>query len=161
MSKRQFKAAAVQAAPAFLDLAGSVEKTIAFIDEAGAKGVDLIAFPETWIPGYPWHIWLGAPAWGMQFVGRYFQNSIAAGSAEEDAIHDAVRRNNLTCVLGVSDSEKLRQRDHGCKSDCADATKSHAVRLADKTKTSNAKNREAETWLFQPRLCNSVSPGVP
>lgn len=100
---RQFKAAAVQAAPAFLDLAGSVQKTVRLIDEAGAQGVKLIAFPETWIPGYPFHIWLGAPAWGMQFVGRYFQNSIAADSDEERAIRDAVARNGLTCVMGVSE----------------------------------------------------------
>ncbi|MEM1050096.1 MAG: carbon-nitrogen hydrolase family protein [Pseudomonadota bacterium] len=99
----QFKAAAVQAAPAFLDLKGSVDKAIALIDEAGAKGVGLIAFPETWIPGYPWWIWLGAPAWGMQFVGRYFDNSIEADSPEDKALREAVRRNNLTAVIGVSE----------------------------------------------------------
>jgi len=34
----KYKVAAVQAAPAFLDLEGSVEKTIRLIDEAGAAG---------------------------------------------------------------------------------------------------------------------------
>lgn len=103
MSKTQFKAAAVQAAPEFLDLKGSVDKAIALIDEAGSKGVDVIAFPETWIPGYPWWIWLGAPAWGMQFVGRYFENSIAVDSPEDQALREAAKRNNLTAVLGVSE----------------------------------------------------------
>jgi len=103
MTKTRFRAAAVQSAPAFLDLAGSVEKTIALIDEAGRQDVDLLAFPETWIPGYPWFIWLGAPAWGMQFVGRYHENSIGADSAEERAIRAAVARNGLTCVLGASE----------------------------------------------------------
>ena len=27
------------------------------IDEAAANGAQLIAFPETWIPGYPWFLW--------------------------------------------------------------------------------------------------------
>lgn len=103
MTEQAFKVAAVQAAPAFLDLAGSVEKAISLIDEAGSQGVKLIAFPETWIPGYPWWIWLGAPAWGMQFVGRYTQNSIAAGSPEDDALRAAVKRNELTAVIGVSE----------------------------------------------------------
>lgn len=103
MSKTQFKAAAVQAAPEFLDLKGSVDKAIALIDEAGSKGVDVIAFPETWIPGYPWWIWLGAPAWGMQFVGRYFENSIEIDSPEDKALREAAKRNNLTAVLGVSE----------------------------------------------------------
>ena len=34
----KYKVAAVQAAPAFLDLDASVEKAIRFIDEAGAAG---------------------------------------------------------------------------------------------------------------------------
>ncbi len=52
MSDTSFKVAAVQAAPVFLDLQGSVNKAIKLIDDAGAKGVDLIAFPESWIPSY-------------------------------------------------------------------------------------------------------------
>ncbi|MEM9012913.1 MAG: carbon-nitrogen hydrolase family protein [Pseudomonadota bacterium] len=97
------KVAAVQAAPAFLDLDASVAKAIALIEEAGAKGVDLIAFPETWIPGYPWWIWLGAPAWGMQFVGRYAANSIEVGSRHEMALREAVGRAGLHAVFGVSE----------------------------------------------------------
>ena len=45
-----FKVAAVQAAPVFLDLDGTVDKAIALIDEAGAKGVKIIAFPEQGVP---------------------------------------------------------------------------------------------------------------
>ena len=48
-----FKAAAVQAAPAFLDLDAGVDKAIKLIEEAAAQDVKIIAFPETWLPGYP------------------------------------------------------------------------------------------------------------
>ena len=58
----KFKAAVVQAAPIWLDLEGTVAKTITYIEEAAREGAKLIAFPETWIPGYPWHIWVGSPA---------------------------------------------------------------------------------------------------
>ena len=87
----KYKVAAVQAAPAFLDLEGSVEKAIRFIDEAGAAGARLIAFPETWIPGYPWWIWLGAPAWAIMrgFVSRYFDNSLSYDSPEADLLRAA------------------------------------------------------------------------
>ena len=38
LAHQKFKVAAVQAAPAFLDLDASVEKAVGLIDEAGAKG---------------------------------------------------------------------------------------------------------------------------
>ena len=50
----KFKAAAVQAAPVFMDLDASIDKAIAFIADAASQDVSLIAFPETWLPGYPW-----------------------------------------------------------------------------------------------------------
>jgi nitrilase len=75
----KFKAAVVQAAPVWLDLEGTVAKTITYIEEAASEGAKLIAFPETWIPGYPWHIWVGTPAWTIArgFVQRYFDNSLS------------------------------------------------------------------------------------
>ena len=98
-----FKVAAVQAAPVFMDLDRTVEKAIALIDEAGRQGVRLIGFPETWIPGYPWWIWLDAPAMGMQHVVPYNMNSIQAGSPQDQALAAAAKRNNIQVVMGVSE----------------------------------------------------------
>jgi len=103
----KYKVAAVQAAPAFLDLEGSVEKTISLMDEAAAAGASLIAFPETWIPGYPWWIWLGAPAWAIMrgFVSRYFDNSLSYDSPEAERLRAAAKRNKITVVLGLSERD--------------------------------------------------------
>ena len=78
----KYKVAAIQAAPVFLDLDATIDKTIALMKEASDNGARLIAFPETWIPGYPFQIWLDSPAWGMQFVQRYHDNSLVVGSAD-------------------------------------------------------------------------------
>lgn len=45
---------AVQAEPVWFDLEGGVRKTIDIIYEAGKKGINVLGFPEVWIPGYPW-----------------------------------------------------------------------------------------------------------
>src|SRR5918912_4148784 len=77
--KSQYRAAVVQAEPVWLDADATVDKAIDLIGQAADAGVEVVAFPETWVPGYPWWIWLGAPAWGMQFVQRYFENSLVVG----------------------------------------------------------------------------------
>ena len=102
---QKYKVAVVQAAPVWLDLDGTVDKTIALIEQAAAQGAKLIAFPETFIPGYPWQISLGAPAWaiGRGFVQRYFDNSLAYDSPQADKIRSAVKRASLTAVLGLSE----------------------------------------------------------
>ena len=104
---QKYKVAVVQAAPVFLDLDATVDKTIALIEQAAAEGAKLIAFPETFIPGYPWQIWLGAPAWaiGRGFVQRYFDNSLSFDSPQAEKIRKAVKRAKLTAVIGVSERE--------------------------------------------------------
>src|SRR5450631_2760482 len=102
---QKYRVAVVQAAPVFLDLDATVDKTIALIEQAAAQGAKLIAFPETFIPGYPWQIWLGAPAWaiGRGFVQRYFDNSLSYDSPQAEKIRKAVKRAKLTAVIGVSE----------------------------------------------------------
>ncbi len=105
-SHPKFRAAAVQASPVFLDLDATVDKSIALIAEAAAQGAKLIAFPETFIPGYPWHIWLDSPAWGMQFVQRYFDNALVYGSPQADRIAKAAADHQIMVVMGHSERDR-------------------------------------------------------
>lgn len=102
---RTFKAAAVQAAPCFLDLEAGIDKAIRLIEEAASNGAKLIVFSETWLPGYPNHIWLGPVAWQMQFAGRYFDNSITAGSDQERRLSEACRKNRIQLSMGCSERD--------------------------------------------------------
>lgn len=99
----KFRAAAVQAAPAFLDLDAGVTKAVDLIAEAAGAGAQLIAFPETWLPGYPWFIWLDSPAWGMQFVQRYHDNSLVYGSSQAERLTQAAREHGITVVMDHSE----------------------------------------------------------
>jgi nitrilase len=103
VSHPKFRAAAVQAAPVFLDLDASIDKAIALIADAAAAGAQLIAFPETWLPGYPWFIWLDSPAWGMQFIQRYHDNSLVYGTPQADRIAQAAKANRIMVVMGHSE----------------------------------------------------------
>ncbi|WP_428669396.1 carbon-nitrogen hydrolase family protein [Roseibium sp.] len=103
--EKEFKVAAVQAAPCYLDLRSGVEKAIGYIEEAAKAGARLVAFPETWLPGYPNHIWLGSVAWSMQFTQSYFENSVEAGSDADRAIAEAARRNGIQVSMGLSERD--------------------------------------------------------
>ncbi|MEE2768788.1 MAG: carbon-nitrogen hydrolase family protein [Actinomycetota bacterium] len=50
--------AAVQAAPVYLNRAATVDLVVSRIGEAAAGGAEVVAFPETFVPGYP--IWIDA-----------------------------------------------------------------------------------------------------
>lgn len=107
LMKNLIKVACVQAAPVFLDLQGTVNKTIQLIADAAKEGVELIAFPETWVPGYPWFLWLDTPAANMPLVYQYHLNSLELNSAQAQQIADAAKQYNMHVVLGFS------ERDHG------------------------------------------------
>lgn len=101
----KYTVAAVQAAPVWLDLDKTVDKAIAYIAKAAAAGAKLIAFPETFIPGYPWHIWLESPAAqiGRGYIQRYFDNAFTYDSSQAEAIRAAVRKAKITAVIGLSE----------------------------------------------------------
>ncbi|MGN8117438.1 nitrilase-related carbon-nitrogen hydrolase [Labrys sp. 22185] len=74
-----FKAAAVQAEPVWLDADATIEKAIKIMDEAASNGAQLIAFPEVFIPGYPFWAWMGDQKWGLKFLLKYHENSLELG----------------------------------------------------------------------------------
>lgn len=101
------KVACVQAAPIFMDLEATINKTIRLIEEAAQKGAELIAFPETWIPGYPWFLWLDTPMANLSKVYQYHQNSLELSSTAAQSIQEAAKKHHIFVVLGFS------ERDHG------------------------------------------------
>lgn len=102
-----YRVAAVQAEPVWLDVDATVDKTIALIEDAAEQGAALVAFPETWIPGYPLFLWLGPVATQMPFIARFHANSMTVDGRHLAAIRQAARRNDITVALGYS------EKDHG------------------------------------------------
>jgi nitrilase len=53
------RVAAAQAASVWLDPAATADKVLALIENASREGVELLAFPETFLSGYPFWVMLG------------------------------------------------------------------------------------------------------
>lgn len=99
------RVAAVQAEPRWLDLDAGVEQVVALVGEAAAGGARLVTFGETFIPGYPWWIWLDSPAAGMRFVPRYAANSMTRDGAGMDRIRQVAAEQRTHVVFGFSERD--------------------------------------------------------
>ena len=102
----KFKVAAVMAAPVFLDREKTTEKACQLIKEAASQGAELAVFPETYIPTYPYWIWLGTPTWGAPFFAELFENAVEIPSPTTEAIGQAAARSNIYVAMGMNEREK-------------------------------------------------------
>ncbi|MGE4337692.1 MAG: carbon-nitrogen hydrolase family protein [Pigmentiphaga sp.] len=102
-----YTAAVVQAAPVFLDLNASIDKANTLIAEAARQGASLVVFPELWLPGYPWWIWLDGPAWAMRngYDLRYREQALVYGSPQAQRLAESARRHRVIVVMGLVERE--------------------------------------------------------
>jgi nitrilase len=101
----QFTAAAVQTAPVYLDAPKTVAKAIDLISEAAGRGAKLIAFPEAFVPGYPYWNWTMTPVAGSPWFERLYRNAIDVPGPEVAAVCDAARRHGVVVVIGVNERD--------------------------------------------------------
>ena len=97
------KVAAAHLAPIFLDAAKSIEKACAMIDEAARNSAHLIAFPESFIPGFPVWASVRAPIKNHDLFRRLAANSIRVDGPEIERVREAARRNRIFVSLGFSE----------------------------------------------------------
>ena len=97
------RAAAVHAASVFLDREASTDKACKLIEEAAEGGAQLIAFPETFIPGYPFWIWTHTPTNGAPLFAEYFANSVELDSDCLKRIGAAARKAGAHVVMGINE----------------------------------------------------------
>jgi len=99
----RFKAAAVQAAPVFLDPAATVDKAASLIREAAANGAELVAFPEVFVAGYPYWSWIADPIAGSPWFEKLARASILVPGPELDRVCTAAREAGVHVVIGVNE----------------------------------------------------------
>lgn len=105
------KVAAIQAAPVYMNLARSVEKTLALVSEAASLDAKLVVFPETWLPGYPaWldccrdvALWDHEPT--KKVFARLMENSVVVPGPVTQALGAAARKHQV--VLNISVHERV------------------------------------------------------
>ncbi len=99
----KFKAAAIQAAPVFLDREATVEKSCRLIQEAAAKGAKLIAFPEVFIPAYPYWNRLENPYRAKKYFVELVKNSVEIPSPATERLCQCARQAGAYVVMGINE----------------------------------------------------------
>jgi nitrilase len=95
-----FTLAVVQAAPVYFDREASTEKACQLIMEAGHKGADLVAFSETWLPGYPF--FHTTSLWD-QGCETYLANAVEIPSPTTGRLCNAAREAGVDVVIGMAE----------------------------------------------------------
>src|SRR5215510_3636586 len=99
----KFKVCAAHVAPVFLDTPATVDKARALIAEASHAGARLIAFPESFVPGFPVWAAVQTPIKSHEFFTRLAANSIEVPGPEVTALCTAARDNSIVVSIGISE----------------------------------------------------------
>jgi nitrilase len=104
---KTIRAAAVQLAPVLYSRDGTVEKVLAAIAHAAQEGAELVVFPETFVPYYPYFSFvLPAVLMGKPHLQLYEQAVEVPGPVTA-AVSAAAKAHGMVVVLGVN------ERDNG------------------------------------------------
>lgn len=104
-SNRIVRAAAVQMAPVLFDREATTAKVVQAIEDAGQRGAQLVVFPETIIPNYPYFALWQAPALIAELHLRLYEESVDVPGPVTQAVGAAARAAGTVVVLGVNERD--------------------------------------------------------
>ncbi|WP_052050446.1 Nit6803 family nitrilase [Leptolyngbya sp. KIOST-1] len=99
------RAAAAQISPVLFSRDGTTEKVLETIAQAAQSGVQLIVFPETFIPYYPYFSFVQPPVLMGKEHMRLYEEAVAVPGPVTDAVSRAARSYGMVVVLGVNERE--------------------------------------------------------
>ncbi|MCI3206367.1 MULTISPECIES: Nit6803 family nitrilase [Pandoraea] len=101
------RVAAVQIAPDLASGAGTLARVCEAITSAARTGVQLIVFPETFLPYYPYFSFVLPPVQSGAEHMRLYEQAVVVPGPVTDAIAALARQHGMVVVVGVN------ERDHG------------------------------------------------
>ncbi len=104
---QKVRAAAVQVSPVLFSRDGTTEKVLQAIAQAAQEGAQLVVFPETLVPYYPYFSFVTPPVLMGKEHMRLYEEAVTIPGPVPDAVSQAARLHGVVVVLGVN------ERDHG------------------------------------------------
>lgn len=104
---RIVKAAAVQISPDLTSREKTLARVLDAIDEAAGNGADLIVFPETFVPFYPYFSFVLPPCQQGKPHLHLYEQAVTVPSDDTRCVAERCAHHGVVVVLGVN------ERDHG------------------------------------------------
>ena len=104
MNGPKVKVCAAHVAPVYMDAAASVETACRLIAEAAARGCDLIAFPESFVPGFPLWPAVSAPIHNHALFEAFVAQSVRVPGPEVFQLCQAARAGGIIVSIGISEA---------------------------------------------------------
>lgn len=101
------RAAAVQIAPVFESATATGDKVCQAISDAAAKGAQIVVFPETFVPYYPYFSFVLPPVTQGREHLKLFDYAPTVPGPVTDAVAAQAKAHGVVVVLGIN------ERDHG------------------------------------------------
>lgn len=104
---RTIRAAAVQIAPDLHEASKTLARVLDAIDQAAAKGAEIVVFPETFVPYYPYFSFITPAMLAGAAHLRLYEQAVQIPGPITHAVAERARLREIVVVLGVN------ERDHG------------------------------------------------
>ncbi|WP_423364598.1 nitrilase-related carbon-nitrogen hydrolase [Mycoplasma sp. P36-A1] len=106
--KKELRVGIVQATPYLFDVNKTVDKAIKLISKASKNNVELLVFPQSFIPCYPYAINIGSEFglstnYGQDNKLKFYKNSISLGDANMSKLLNKCKENNINISIGISE----------------------------------------------------------
>jgi nitrilase len=99
------KVAAAQIRPALFSLDESVQRVIAAMAEAAEQGVELIVFPETFLPYYPYFSFVEPAVLMGRSHLKLYEQAVTVPGPSIDAIAASARQHGMHVLLGINERD--------------------------------------------------------
>jgi nitrilase len=100
---KRLRVAAAQLAPVFMNRDATLARAADAVREAARNGAELVAFPEAFVPGYPFWALALDPMSINPFLQRLYAEAVVIPSAALEPVQTAARDTGATVCLGLSE----------------------------------------------------------
>jgi nitrilase len=103
----RFNVAAVQAAPIWMNTTATIERACGLIREAASHDARLVAFPEVYVPGYPYWNWIMTPFEGSRWFRILSKQSVLVPGEHTHVLCAQARASSVYVVIGINERSPI------------------------------------------------------